>query len=104
MLVTYVVLRSARIELAQIGHQGIDAATRIVGFFPRPTPLCLAYLWESLTRSDAFGTALRRLGALLNLATDAGESQSNERDTHQPKPVSRRPSATQSCGSLRGGV
>jgi multiple antibiotic resistance protein len=33
MLVTYVVLRTARIVLTRIGPQGIDAATRIVGFF-----------------------------------------------------------------------
>jgi multiple antibiotic resistance protein len=33
MLVTYMVLRAARIVLARIGPQGIDAATRIVGFF-----------------------------------------------------------------------
>jgi multiple antibiotic resistance protein len=33
MLVTYLVLRAARIVLARIGPQGIDAATRIVGFF-----------------------------------------------------------------------
>ena len=33
MLVTYMVLRAAKIVLARIGPQGIDAATRIVGFF-----------------------------------------------------------------------
>ena len=33
MAVTYLVLRSARIVLARIGPRGIDAATRIVGFF-----------------------------------------------------------------------
>jgi multiple antibiotic resistance protein len=33
MVVTYLVLRSARIMLARIGPRGIDAATRIVGFF-----------------------------------------------------------------------
>jgi multiple antibiotic resistance protein len=33
MLVTYLVLRAARIVLARIGSRGIDAATRIVGFF-----------------------------------------------------------------------
>ena len=33
MLVTYMVLRTSRIVLAKIGLQGIDAATRIVGFF-----------------------------------------------------------------------
>jgi multiple antibiotic resistance protein len=33
MLVTYMVLRASRIVLARIGPQGIDAATRIVGFF-----------------------------------------------------------------------
>jgi len=33
MLVTYLVLRAAKIVLARIGPQGIDAATRIVGFF-----------------------------------------------------------------------
>jgi multiple antibiotic resistance protein len=33
MLVTYVVLRAAKIVLARIGPRGIDAATRIVGFF-----------------------------------------------------------------------
>src|SRR5215469_3339101 len=33
MLVTYMVLRAARIVLTRIGPQGIDAATRIVGFF-----------------------------------------------------------------------
>jgi multiple antibiotic resistance protein len=33
MLVTYLVLRSARIVLARVGSRGIDAATRIVGFF-----------------------------------------------------------------------
>jgi multiple antibiotic resistance protein len=33
MLVTYLVLRAARIVLARIGARGIDAATRIVGFF-----------------------------------------------------------------------
>jgi multiple antibiotic resistance protein len=33
IFVTYLVLRSARIVLARIGPRGIDAATRIVGFF-----------------------------------------------------------------------
>jgi multiple antibiotic resistance protein len=33
MAVTYLVLRAARIVLARIGPRGIDAATRIVGFF-----------------------------------------------------------------------
>lgn len=33
MLVTYLVLRAARIMLMRIGQRGIDAATRIVGFF-----------------------------------------------------------------------
>jgi multiple antibiotic resistance protein len=33
MLITYLVLRSARIMLARIGPRGIDAATRIAGFF-----------------------------------------------------------------------
>jgi multiple antibiotic resistance protein len=33
MLVTYMVLRVAKIVLARIGPRGIDAATRIVGFF-----------------------------------------------------------------------
>jgi multiple antibiotic resistance protein len=33
MLVTYLVLRVAKIVLARIGPRGIDAATRIVGFF-----------------------------------------------------------------------
>jgi multiple antibiotic resistance protein len=33
MLVTYLVLRVARIVLVRIGARGIDAATRIVGFF-----------------------------------------------------------------------
>jgi multiple antibiotic resistance protein len=33
MLVTYVVLRAAKIVLARIGPRGVDAATRIVGFF-----------------------------------------------------------------------
>ena len=33
MLVTYMVLWAAKIVLARIGPQGIDAATRIVGFF-----------------------------------------------------------------------
>jgi multiple antibiotic resistance protein len=33
MLVTYLVLRAARVVLARIGPRGIDAATRIVGFF-----------------------------------------------------------------------
>jgi multiple antibiotic resistance protein len=33
MLVTYLVLRVARIVLARVGPRGIDAATRIVGFF-----------------------------------------------------------------------
>jgi multiple antibiotic resistance protein len=33
MLVTYLVLRAARIVLMRIGPRGIDAATRIVGFF-----------------------------------------------------------------------
>lgn len=33
MLVTYLVLRVARIVLLRVGPRGIDAATRIVGFF-----------------------------------------------------------------------
>ena len=33
MLVTYMALRTAKFVLARIGLQGIDAATRIVGFF-----------------------------------------------------------------------
>ena len=33
MLVTFMVLRAAKIVLARIGPHGIDAATRIVGFF-----------------------------------------------------------------------
>jgi multiple antibiotic resistance protein len=33
MLVTYLVLRAAKIVLTRIGPRGIDAATRIVGFF-----------------------------------------------------------------------
>jgi multiple antibiotic resistance protein len=33
MLVTYVVLRAAKVVLARIGPRGVDAATRIVGFF-----------------------------------------------------------------------
>ena len=33
MLVTYMVLRAAKIVLARFGPRGIDAATRIVGFF-----------------------------------------------------------------------
>lgn len=33
MLVTYLVLRAARIVLMRVGSRGIDAATRIVGFF-----------------------------------------------------------------------
>jgi multiple antibiotic resistance protein len=33
MLVTYMVLRAAKIVLVRIGPRGIDAATRIVGFF-----------------------------------------------------------------------
>jgi multiple antibiotic resistance protein len=33
MVVTYLVLRAARVVLARIGPRGIDAATRIVGFF-----------------------------------------------------------------------
>jgi len=33
MLLTYLVLRVARIVLAHVGPRGIDAATRIVGFF-----------------------------------------------------------------------
>jgi multiple antibiotic resistance protein len=33
MAVTYLVLRGARIVLRRIGQRGIDAATRIVGFF-----------------------------------------------------------------------
>jgi len=33
MLVTYLVLRAARVVLTRIGPRGIDAATRIVGFF-----------------------------------------------------------------------
>jgi multiple antibiotic resistance protein len=33
MLVTYLVLRVARIVLMRIGARGVDAATRIVGFF-----------------------------------------------------------------------
>jgi len=33
MLVTYTVLRAAKILLVRIGPRGIDAATRIVGFF-----------------------------------------------------------------------
>jgi multiple antibiotic resistance protein len=33
MLATYVVLRAAKVVLARIGPRGVDAATRIVGFF-----------------------------------------------------------------------
>jgi multiple antibiotic resistance protein len=33
MLATYVVLRTAKVVLARIGPRGVDAATRIVGFF-----------------------------------------------------------------------
>jgi multiple antibiotic resistance protein len=33
MLVTYLVLRAAKVVLARIGPRGVDAATRIVGFF-----------------------------------------------------------------------
>jgi multiple antibiotic resistance protein len=33
MLVTYLVLRVARVVLLRVGPRGIDAATRIVGFF-----------------------------------------------------------------------
>ena len=56
MLVTYVVLRVAKVVLARIGPRGIDAATRIVGFSAMGMGLIFHGVIEAL-QTYGFATA-----------------------------------------------